>query len=118
MPRTDVWPSLQGHLQLAVSRSDRLLSGGEIRTADVTSGRLPAYINSGLPATQFMQLGCQKAGARHRRLTPCIPACRQAKLNYSFRLSAAGQLEATNGCDGRNLPVRLMGGGCPLHPET
>jgi hypothetical protein len=64
-----VSPSLQGQLQLAVGRSDRLLSGGEISTADVTSGRLPASINSGWPATQFMQLGYQKPGTRHRLFT-------------------------------------------------
>jgi hypothetical protein len=52
-----------------MGRSDRLLSGGEIRTADVTSGRLPASINSGWPATQFMQLGYQKPGTRHRLFT-------------------------------------------------
>ena len=33
-----MWPSLQGHLRLAVGWSDRPLSGCEIRTADVSSG--------------------------------------------------------------------------------
>ena len=35
-------------------------------------GGLPAYTNSGNPAPRFMQLGWQKAGPRHRLLTPFI----------------------------------------------
>jgi hypothetical protein len=42
---------------------------------------LPAYRNNGCPAPRFMQLGCQKAGTRHRLLTlHCRPPPAQVEL--------------------------------------
>jgi hypothetical protein len=50
-------------------------------------GRLPAYTTGGWPAAQFMQLGRQKAGTRHRLLTlQSSPKNRRCHCRFLGRL--------------------------------
>jgi ribosomal protein L37E len=54
-------------------------------------GRLPACTNSGLPAPQVMKFGCQKAGTRHRLLTPhSRPPSGQVEVQLQTDCSRSG----------------------------